>query len=90
MSHLVCYTRRTKDKENEMKRLIMKLLGAKFMLNGHYYWSLGTAMDEAKKSGLRETVWIIGWRSSYYAKAYVAESRWTHTHPDAANFNPFQ
>ena len=69
-----------------MKRLMMKLLGAKFMLNGKYYWSLGTAMDNANASGLRETVWSIGWASSYYKPAYVAKSDWGHVHPDANNF----
>ena len=69
-----------------MKRLLHKLLGAKFLLNGTYYWSLGSAMDKANESGLRETVWVIGWRSAYYRKAYVAQGS-GRVHPDAANFS---
>ena len=68
----------------------MKLLGANYMLNGKYYWSLGKAMDEAKKSGLREIVWSIGWLSSYYAQAYVAKNTGYYVHPDANNYNPYQ
>jgi hypothetical protein len=68
-----------------MKRMMMKMLGAKYILNGTYYWSLGTAMDEAKKSGLREIVWLIGWSSSYYQQAYVAKSDSVSYHLDATN-----
>ena len=69
---------------------MMKLLGAKFMLNGKYYWNLGTAMDKANASGLRETVWSIGWASSYYKPAYIAKNTGYYVHPDANNFNPYQ
>ena len=43
-------------------------------------------MDKANESGLRETVWVIGWRSAYYRKAYVAQGS-GRVHPDAANFS---
>ena len=80
------YTIRIESERNKiMKRIMMKLLGAKFLLNGTHYWSLGTAMDEANKSGLKEIVWVIGWSSSYYQKAYVAKSHSGYVHADAAN-----
>jgi len=83
MSHPPCYTRRTKDKENEMKRLLYKhLLRAKYMLEGRYYWKLSTAMKDANNSMHRAIVWTVD-----YKQAYVQQGAWSHVHPDAANFN---
>jgi hypothetical protein len=86
MSHPLWYTRRTKDKENEMKRLLYKhLLRAKYMVNKRFFWKLSTAIAEANKSYTREIVWSID-----YKKVYDNRMGALSIHPDAANFNPFQ
>ena len=68
-----------------MKKVIMKLLGAKYMLDGRYYWKLSTAKAHADNSTHRQIVWTLD-----YAKVYDTKSRWDYYHPDMANFNPYQ
>ena len=76
-----------------MMKMIMKLLGAKYMVtrakaNGgtRYFWRLNSAIaDVQKKDTSRQVVWTLD-----YHKAYVQEGAWSHVHPDANNYNPYQ
>ena len=68
-----------------MMKMIMKLLGAKYTLNGRYYWNLRTAMKDANNSYQREIVWSIN-----HKKIYDNRMGALSIHPDANNFNPYQ
>ncbi len=69
-----------------MKRLIFKhLLRAKYMVDGKFFWSLDNAITQCAKTHSKNIVWTID-----YKQAYVQQGAWSHVHPDANNFNPYQ
>ena len=70
-------------------RLLMKLIGAKYMIQTstgmRYFWRLCTAIEAIEKYTTRGTVRTLNWKPVHrYRGSFTA------THQDANNFNPYQ
>jgi hypothetical protein len=67
-------------------KMIMKLLGAKYMVTSHagtrYFWRLNSAIKAVQHNVSRDIVWTLN-----YKPAYVHNPVFTSVHPDAANYH---
>jgi hypothetical protein len=80
------YTIRIESERNKIMKMMMKLLGAKYMVTSYtgtrYFWRLNTAIKAVKNSTSRDIVWTLN-----YKPAYTHNPVFTSAHADAANYN---
>ena len=69
-----------------MMKMIMKLLGAKYMVTSltgtRYFWRLNSAIKAVQNKISRDIVWTLD-----YKAAYTHKPVFTSAHADANNYN---
>ena len=80
------YTIRIESERNKIMKMIMKLLGARYMVTSYtgtrYFWRLNTAIKAVENNTSRDIVWTLDYRP-----AYTHSPVFTGVHADAANYN---
>lgn len=80
------YTIRIESERNKIMKMIMKLLGAKYMVTSttgtRYFWRLKSAIKAIENKVSRDIVWTLD-----YKPAYTHNPVFTGVHADAYNYS---